>query len=211
MWDPLLGLWLVQLAHSKSLSRARYLAGGSRGRRKGGDKWLKKGWLQMTVQGSIHFRNSHPWAVEVMPQKSSRKLNLFGMWGVMGQGYNFPSSSGKAIGSMTFSPICLCLPYLQQSLCQICPGLQSVQSAWKSRWDFWLQIIPTGWGRLDKCCWGVAGTAEHGAWQDGARAAGWTVHALPLDWEWVPRKSLSNYLAHYLPGMAFPSRCCTEC
>lgn len=99
-------------------------------------------------------------------------LDLFDMWGVMGQGYNFPSSSDKAIGSMTFSPVCLSLPNLQQSLCQICPGFQSVQSTWKSRWDCWLQILPTGRGRLDKCCWGVAGTAQRGAWQDGAGAAG---------------------------------------
>lgn len=138
-----------------------------RGKKK---RWWQRGWLQMTV--AFTSGTLIPGLCKWCHRTHLGILNLFDMWRVMGRGCNFPSSSDKAIGSMTFSPICLSLPYLQLSLRQICPGLQPVQSTWKSGWVCWLQIIPTGWGTLDKHCWGVAGTAQHGAWQDGARAAG---------------------------------------
>lgn len=68
----------------------------------------------------------------------------------MGQRDNFPSISDKATGSMSFSPICLSLPYLLQSFCQVCPELQSVQSTQKSRWRLWAANNPNRRGQHEE-------------------------------------------------------------
>lgn len=141
------------------------------------------------------------------------EIYLFDMWTVRGQGYNLPSSSDKATGSMSFSPICLSLPYLLQSFCQICPELQSVQSTQKSRWRLQAANNPNRRGQdeeMETRCCRVAATTQHGGWQNGPRAVGQKVHVLPLEQELLPGNYLRNYLVDYLLGIAFASHCCNR-